>query len=91
LRLPANCTETLSVSVARQIVKHSDCVWFAPAGAAREDLVNQDLVALPVPTEGTEEPVGLLRRSEGAATATAADFMKILREFAVTRRPSRKR
>lgn len=91
LRLPANCTETLSVSVARQIVLHSECVWFAPAGAAREGLVSRDLVALPVPTAGTEEPVGLLRRSEGAASPLAADFMKILREFAAGRHPSRKR
>lgn len=91
LRLPENCTETLSVSVARQIVKHSDCVWFAPAGAAREDLVSQDLLALPLPTAGTEEPVGLLRRSEGATSVPADEFMKILRDFAAVRHPARKR
>lgn len=85
LRLPSNCTETLSVSVARQIVKHSDYIWFAPAGAAREDMVSRDLVALPVPARATEEPVGLLRRSESSASAPAAEFMKILREFAAMR------
>src|SRR5437867_1900359 len=36
--LPANCTETLSVSVARLITKLSDSVWFTPVGAVREDI-----------------------------------------------------
>jgi len=89
LAMPANCTETLSVSVARQIVRHSDAIWFAPTGAVRDDLVERTLIQLDVPTEGTEEPVGLLLRSEENLTALAKEFVRLLRETAVTRRPRR--
>lgn len=87
LAVPANCTETLSVSVARQIVRHSDAIWFAPAGAARGDLVDETLARLAVETKGTEEPVGLLHRSEGSLSFAAREFVRILRELAVNRRP----
>nr|WP_242489927.1 pca operon transcription factor PcaQ [Noviherbaspirillum cavernae] len=89
LAIPANSTETLSVSVARQITRHSDAVWFTPAGAAREDLADRTLVQLAVPTEGTEEPVGLLLRSEGTLTTLAREFVRMLRETAATRRSAR--
>lgn len=85
LRLPDNCTETLSVSLGRILVKQSDTVWFVPAGAVRDDLETGVLASLPVSTEGTEEPVGLLRRSEGAVTDAAHECMKIVRQVAVER------
>jgi pca operon transcription factor PcaQ len=86
LAVPENCTETLSVSVSRQIVQHSDAVWFTPAGAARDDLAAGTLARLPVSTKGTEEPVGLLHRSEGTLSSAAREFVRILREMAVARR-----
>jgi LysR family transcriptional regulator, pca operon transcriptional activator len=91
LGIPANCTETLSVSVALQIVRHSDAVWFTPAGAVREHVLDRSLVQLAVPTKGTEEPVGLLLRSEGSLAAPAREFIRVLREAAVGRRAHRPR
>lgn len=79
MSLPRNCTETLSVSVARVIALHSDAVWFISAGAIRDELEGRALVQLGVRTEGMEEPVGLLHRSEGALTPPVRDFMKLLR------------
>ncbi len=87
LALPAGCTETLSVSVARRIALHSDAVWFTPLGAVRDDLAGGALVRLALPTEGTEEPVGLLQRSEGQLSFAAQEFIRLLREAALVRRP----
>ncbi|HJV82108.1 pca operon transcription factor PcaQ [Noviherbaspirillum sp.] len=77
--LPRNCIETISVSVARAITLRSDAVWFISAGAIRDELEGRKLVQLSVHTEGTEEPVGLLHRSEGALRPAVRDFMKQLR------------
>jgi LysR family pca operon transcriptional activator len=84
--IPANCTEMLSVSVARQIVRQSDAVWFAPAGAVRGDVMDGALTQLDVPTDGTEEPVGLLLRSEGSIGVLAKEFVGLLREKAIGRK-----
>ncbi|HEY8555455.1 MAG TPA: pca operon transcription factor PcaQ [Burkholderiales bacterium] len=89
LRLPANCTETLSVSVGRLLVKQSDTVWFVSAGAVRDDLESGLLATLSVPTEGTEEPVGLLHRTEGELSAAARVCMNIVRQLAERRRAAR--
>lgn len=86
LKIPSNCIETLSVSLARQITRQSDAVWFAPVGAVRSDLADGALLRLAASTEGTEEPVGLLHRSEGTPAAPALAFMGVLRDMAVARR-----
>lgn len=79
LVLPDNCLETLSVAVARLVVMQSDAVWFASAGAVRDDLARGLLVALPIAFEGTEEPVGLLHRSDAVTSPALQALMKILR------------
>lgn len=86
LGLPANCLETLSVSVARMVVMRSDAVWFTPVGAVREDLALGSLRELPIMVESTEEPVGLLRRSETQPSHCVTAFVKLLREAAEVRR-----
>lgn len=79
LKLPGNCLETLSVSVARLVVLQSDAVWFASAGAVRDDISRGLLARLPLAFEGTEEPVGLLHRSDAALGPPVQALMKILR------------
>ena len=86
LKMPTNCLETLSVSLARQVTRQSDAVWFAPLGAVRADLAAGELLRLACPTEGTQEPVGLLQRSEGRPAAAALAFMGLLRDMATGRR-----
>lgn len=88
LELRSHCTETLSVSIARQIVLQTDAVWFAPSGTVRDDLASGALASLPLTTKGTEEPVGLLQRSDAAMGDVAGDFIRVLREMAATRRPT---
>lgn len=86
LKLPAHCLETLSLSLARQLTRQSDAVWVTPVGAVRADFADDILVQLPIATLGTEEPVGLMCRSEGAPAAVVLAFMTVLRDMAVKRR-----
>jgi pca operon transcription factor PcaQ len=86
LKLPPGCIETLSISLSREMTRQSEAIWFAPLGAVRADLAAGILARLAIPTEGTEEPVGLLHRSERAPSAATLAFMGLLREMAGTRR-----
>lgn len=84
LRLPSGRTETLELIVAREIVRRSDAVWFAPERAPQADLDDGVLVRLDVATPGSAEPVGLLRRSMAEPSAARDDLAEILRELALT-------
>jgi pca operon transcription factor PcaQ len=86
LKLPANLTETLSISLARQLTRQSDTVWFAQRGAVRADLDDGTLVALALPTAGAEEPVGIARRSDAAIDGATLALIAALREEATLRR-----
>jgi LysR family transcriptional regulator, pca operon transcriptional activator len=79
LKLPAQRTETLEVSVARLLAQHSDAVWFTPQGAAWEELTAGQLVRLKVATPGTEEPVGLLLRSGAQPSVVVQAFVRAVR------------
>ena len=81
LRVPANCTETLSVSVSRLLARRSDAVWITPEFAARDDLASGELARLQLPVSNAEEPVGLLRRSAGAPSECVETLAEILREL----------
>ncbi|MDB5872824.1 MAG: hypothetical protein JWQ07_2266 [Ramlibacter sp.] len=83
LKLPAaRRLDTLDVAVARLLVRETDAVWFTPLGAAADDLSRGILSRLPLPTPGTEEPVGLLLRSEAEPPVHAREFMAQLRALA---------
>lgn len=82
LALPANALQTLDVSVARALVACSDAVWITPLGAAQADLREGRLARLRIETPGTEEPVGLLLRSEAEALAARSAMVGLLREAA---------
>jgi DNA-binding transcriptional LysR family regulator len=77
--------ETLSVSVARLFVEQTDAVWIVPFGAVRADLARGRICRLNVPTTGTEEPVGLLRRRDDEPAQAVADFVLALRGAAERR------
>lgn len=79
-------TETLSVSLARALAAGSDTVWFTPLSAAEPDLESGALVRLAVPTTGTEEPVGLLLRTDALPSAGATALIAALRREAGRRR-----
>ncbi|EDL4931437.1 TPA: pca operon transcription factor PcaQ [Salmonella enterica subsp. enterica serovar Thompson] len=76
-KMPAECIETLSASLSRQLTVDYDYVWFVPSGAVKEDLRQATLVSLPVPTQSAGEPIGILTRvdiplSTGAQMLIAA-------------------
>lgn len=82
LTLPAATLQTLDVSVARALVRMSDAVWITPLGAARAELEDGRLVRLPIATPGTEEPVGLLMRSDADPSALRGAMAGLLRDEA---------
>lgn len=82
LALPPNALQTLDLMVARALVAASDAVWITPLGAVRDDLRSGALVRLRIDTPGTEEPVGLLLRSEAENSAACTAMVGLLREAA---------
>ena len=82
LVLPTNALQTLDVAVARALVAVSDAVWITPLGAARDELAEGRLVRLRIDTTGTEEPVGLLLRSDAEPSALRSAMAALLREGA---------
>jgi DNA-binding transcriptional LysR family regulator len=93
LRVPHECIETLSVSVARLVAQRSDAVWITPERAARDDVQGGSLTALALSMAGAEEPVGIVRRSAGATSELAQTFTDILRTLASSEpgRPGKRR
>jgi DNA-binding transcriptional LysR family regulator len=82
LVLPPNALQTLDVAVARGLVAVSDAVWITPLGAARGELADERLVRLRIETAGTDEPVGLLLRSDAEPSALRVAMAALLREGA---------
>jgi DNA-binding transcriptional LysR family regulator len=82
LVLPTHALQTLDVAVARALVAVSDAVWITPLGAARGELADGRLARLRIETAGTEEPVGLLQRSDAEPSALRGVMAALLREVA---------
>jgi DNA-binding transcriptional LysR family regulator len=91
LRVPPNCTETLSVSVARLLTRRSDAVWITPAHVAQDDFAQGWLQPLGVSMQGAEEPVGIVRRGAGTVSELADTLLAILREQARDERATPKK
>jgi LysR family pca operon transcriptional activator len=80
--------EMLSVSVARLLALQNDAVWFAPAGAVEYDLGQGTLVRLPMPHAGSEEPVGLIQRTDAEPSPVARALIDAVRHVARERAAS---
>lgn len=78
--------ETLADALARECARADDLLWFTPRSAAEPDLADGRLVELAVSTAGTEEPVGLLRRTDTPDSAALQQLTAALREEAARRR-----
>lgn len=77
----AGTVDTLAVSLGRQLCLEGTAVWFTPLGAARPDLVEGRLHALPL-APGPQEPVGLVLRSDQPAPPALQVFIPALRAAA---------
>jgi LysR family pca operon transcriptional activator len=82
LKLPANRTETMSVSLARLLVRQSDSLWFTPLGAVRTDVADGLLTLLDIQPGADREAVGLLRRVDAHNDFLMDEFVRLLRERA---------
>jgi LysR family transcriptional regulator, pca operon transcriptional activator len=71
--------EALSVSVGRAIVLENDGVWFVPSSAVRHDLATGTIVRLPLPTEGTEEPVGIVVHTDVQPSPVVLSLLDMIR------------
>lgn len=84
LPLPEGCLETADAYLGRLATLGSDSVWAAPLSATRRAVAAGELVLLPIDTHGTEEPIGLLRRSDRTPGPVAEAFAQQVRTLAAT-------
>jgi DNA-binding transcriptional LysR family regulator len=79
-KIPSGCIETLSASLSRQLTVEFDYVWFVPSGAVKDDLRQGTLTALPVPTYGVGEPIGILTRVDTPLSSGAQTLLSAIRK-----------
>lgn len=79
-KIPSGCIETLSASLSRQLTVDYDYVWFVPSGAVKDDLRRGLLAALPIPTQGAGEPIGILTRVDATLTAGTQILLSTIRK-----------
>ncbi|WP_154914471.1 LysR substrate-binding domain-containing protein [Klebsiella michiganensis] len=79
-KIPSGCIETLSASLSRQLTVDYDYVWLVPSGAVKDDLRRGLLAALPVPTQGAGEPIGILTRVDATLTAGTQTLLSAIRK-----------
>ncbi|MCD9606550.1 LysR substrate-binding domain-containing protein [Raoultella planticola] len=79
-KIPAGCIETLSASLSHQLTVDYDYIWFVPSGAVKDDLRRGLLTALPVPTQGAGEPIGILTRVDATFSSGAQTLLSAIRK-----------
>ena len=82
--LPEGCLETADAYLGRLVTQRSDSVWAAPVSATRHAVETGEMTLLPIDTQGTEEPIGLLRRSDRTPEPVAEAFADTIRRIAGT-------
>lgn len=82
LTLPEGCLETADAYLSQLVTLRSDSVWAAPLSATRLVVATGDMALLPIATPGTEEPIGLLRRSDRTLEPVAEAFVDTIRTIA---------
>jgi len=85
LSLPPGCLETADAYLGRLITAQGDHVWAAPLSAARRAVAEGELMLLPIDTQGTEEPIGLLRRGDRTLGPMAEALAAMARDLSVPR------
>ncbi|GJG97250.1 LysR substrate-binding domain-containing protein [Cupriavidus pauculus] len=83
--LPDGCLETADAYLGRLLTQRGDNVWAAPLSATRQAVEAGEMVVLPIDTHGTEEPIGLLRRSDRTLEPMAEAFAEVIRRTAAER------
>ena len=78
--------EMLSVSVGRALTLENDAIWFVPSGAVEYDLRQGTLVRLPLPSAASDEPVGLILRTDTQPSPAGRALIDAVRRAAHERR-----
>lgn len=82
LALPSGCLETADAYLGSLVTQATDTVWAAPTSAVKRLASAGTLSVLPIATQGTEEPIGVLRRADRELGASAQAFMREVRTIA---------
>lgn len=80
--LPDGCLETADAYLSQLVTEASDSVWAAPLSGTRRAVAAGNMVLLPLDTQGTEEPIGLLRRSDRTLEPVGEAFVDTIRRIA---------
>lgn len=84
LKLPTNRTETMSVSLARLLVRQCNALWFTPVGAVRADVADGLLILIDIHPGADQEAIGLLRRIDRGDDFLVDEFVRLLRKRVVS-------
>ncbi|MFC4273785.1 LysR substrate-binding domain-containing protein [Achromobacter aloeverae] len=82
LALPNGCLETADAYLGNLVTRTTDSVWAAPTSAIKRLAAEGELAVLPISTQGTEEPIGLLRRADRALHPSAEAYAREVRTIA---------
>ncbi|MDB6179868.1 pca operon transcription factor PcaQ [Paracoccus fistulariae] len=77
--LPPRRIETVSGAFGRVHTRRSDAIWFISAGVVAREVAEGVLVRLPIATELTQGPIGLMRRSDAADSVASQIFVQAVR------------
>ncbi|GAB1576462.1 pca operon transcription factor PcaQ [Bordetella petrii] len=82
---PAGTLESLSVSLNLAVTLHNDAIWFVPSSLVEHEVASGLLARLPMPAGGTDEPIGLIRRTDIALSPAGASLLDALRQVGLGR------
>lgn len=82
--LPPRRIETVSGAFGRALLAKSDAIWLISAGVVAREIAEGRLARLPVATDLTEGPVGLMTRAGVASPGTACQLFLTAVDRAVT-------
>ena len=88
LPLPPLVLQSHSTPVLRALLQASDAVALLSPWQMHGELLAGRLQALAVPLQGTERPIGLMRRADGMASPPLKRLLDALRTVAATGTPS---
>src|SRR3546814_6450807 len=67
--------ESLSVSLSLELTLRNEAVRFVPSSLVEERVARRELARLPMPFGGTDEPMGLLQRTDVAPSPAALSLL----------------
>ncbi|MNQ06970.1 HTH-type transcriptional regulator GbpR [compost metagenome] len=76
---------SLSVSLNLELTLRNDAIWFVPASLVESYVVSGELMHVPMPFGGTDEPIGLLRRTDVTLSSHGIGLFEAFKNAGLTR------